>query len=88
MSHTHTRRIIMTSKNPYELRTEILQMAKDYMDQQYHMNMEFARRAFEEALEAGKVSVDTWKMYTPQVYTIEELMKKAQELYGFVSKKD
>ena len=25
----------MTHKNPFEIRTEMLQMAKDYMDQQY-----------------------------------------------------
>ena len=28
----------MTTKNPFEIRAEILQLAKDYMDQQYHMN--------------------------------------------------
>ena len=25
----------MTQKNPFEIRAEMLQMAKDYMDQQY-----------------------------------------------------
>lgn len=78
----------MSNKNPFELRTDILAMAKDYMDQQYQMNMEFARRVFDEAVDAQKVSTDSWKSYVPKMYTIEDLMKKAQELYGFVSKKD
>lgn len=77
-----------SGKTPFELRTDILQMAKDYMDQQYHMNVDFARKAFDEAVAAQKVQADAWKSYVPQMYTIEDLMKKAQELYGFVSKKD
>lgn len=78
----------MSNKNPFELRTDILAMAKDYMDRQYEINMQFAQQAFEEAVKAQKVSADSWKSYVPEAYTIEELMKKAQELYGFVSKKD
>lgn len=78
----------MSNKNPFELRTDILAMAKDYMDRQYEINMQFAQQAFEEAVKAQKVSADSWKSYVPEAYTIDELMKKAQELYGFVSKKD
>jgi hypothetical protein len=77
----------MSNKNPFELRTDILAMAKDYMDQQYQLNVQFAQRAFDEALAAQKVSADAWKKYVPEMYTIEDLMKKAQELYGFVSSK-
>ena len=78
----------MSNKNPFELRTEILQMAKDYLDQQYHINMDFARRAFEEAVQAGKVTAENYKTFVPAMYSLDELTKKAQELYGFVSKKD
>jgi hypothetical protein len=78
----------MSNKNPFELRTDILAMAKDYMDQQYQINREFAQRAFDEAVAAQKVTADTWKTYVPEMYSIEDLMKKAQDLYGFVSKKD
>jgi hypothetical protein len=77
----------MSNKNGFELRTDILAMAKDYMDKQYQLNMEFARKAFDEAVAAQKVSADAWKKYVPEIYTIEDLMKKAQELYGFVSSK-
>jgi hypothetical protein len=76
------------SKNPFELRTEILGMAKDYMDRQQEINMQFAHRAYEAAVDAGKVTAETWKEFAPAQYSIDELTKKAQELYGFVSKKD
>lgn len=77
----------MTTKNPFEIRTEILAMAKEYLDKQYQINVEFAQRAFDEAVNAGKVAADNWMQYAPKMYTIDELMKKAQELYGFVSTK-
>ena len=70
----------MSSKNPFELRTEVLSMAKDYMDKQYEMNLEMSKKMFE----AGQKAVEEF----PTMYTIEELTKKAQEMYLFVSKKD
>jgi hypothetical protein len=78
----------MSNKNPFELRTDILGMAKDYMDRQQELNMQFAHRAYEAALDAGKVTAETWKEFMPAQYSIEDLMKKATELYTFVSKKD
>jgi len=73
----------MSNKNPFEIRTEMLQLAKDYMDQQYHMNVAFA----EKALETGRKSIeDVQEMY--KMYSMEDLMEKAKEMYSFVSKKD
>jgi Tfp pilus assembly protein PilF len=73
----------MSNKNPFEIRAEMLQLAKEYMDTQYHMNIEFA----EKALEAGRKSVeDVQDMY--KMYSMEDLMEKAKEMYSFVSKKD
>ena len=77
----------MTTKNPFEIRTDILAMAKEYMDRQYEINVNFAQRAFDEAVNAGKVAADNWIEYAPKMYSIEELTKKAQELYGFVNSK-
>jgi hypothetical protein len=75
--NTHRQETIMSNKNPFEIRTEMLALAKDYMDQQYHMNVAFA----EKALEAGKKSVEevqcmpsylrrtnTMWPYTPEEY--------------------
>ncbi len=78
----------MSNKNPFEIRAEMLQMAKDYMDRQYEINLSFAQQGFQMALESGKVAHTDWKSFAPKQYAMEDLMKKAQEFYGFVSKKD
>jgi hypothetical protein len=71
------------NKNPFEIRAEMLQLAKDYMDQQYFQNIQFAERLMEQNKQTADDFKDFYKMYS-----IEELMEKAKELYGFVSKKD
>jgi hypothetical protein len=73
----------MTAKNPFEIRAEILQLAKDYMDQSYHMNLNFMQKAAEEGRKTFEEYQEAVKMYST-----EDLMKKAQEMYSFVSKKD
>lgn len=71
------------NKNPFEIRAEMLQLAKDYMDQQYHMNIQFTDRMVEQGKQSMEEVKETYKMYS-----IDELMEKAKELYSFVSKKD
>ena len=68
----------MSNKNPFEIRTEVLAMAKDYMDKQYNLNLEMAQKMNE--------AMGDYKL--PSMYTTEELMEKAKEFYSFVSKKD
>ena len=70
-------------KNPFEIRQEVLGMAKDYMDKQWEMNYMFTQQMFDQ----GKKTVeDMQEALKP--YSTEELMKKAAELYTFVSKRD
>lgn len=69
----------MTHKNPFEIRTEMLQLAKDYLDQQYHMNIQFAERMVEQGVMAAE---DIKKAYA--IYSMDELMEKAKEMYSFV----
>jgi hypothetical protein len=71
------------SKNPFEIRADMLAMAKDYMDKQYELNVSFAK----DMLAQGKQTAEEFQKAI-QPYSVEELMKKAQELYSFVSKKD
>ena len=77
----------MANKNPFETRADMLQLAKEYMDQQYHMNIQF----FENMIAEGdKQRKDVEESLTEayKMYSTEELMEKAKELYAFVSKKD
>jgi hypothetical protein len=71
------------NKNPFELRAEMLQLAKEYMDQQYHMNVQFAENMVAQGKKTVEDIQDTYKMYS-----MEDLMAKAKEMYGFVAKKD
>tara|TARA_B110000858_G_scaffold194682_1_gene249543 strand:- start:443 stop:664 length:222 start_codon:yes stop_codon:yes gene_type:complete len=73
----------MTQKNPFEIRAEMLQMAKDYMDQQYHMNIQLANDLYEQGQKTADEVKDAY-----QIYSVEDMMTKAKELYSFVSKKD
>jgi competence transcription factor ComK len=73
----------MTSKNPFEIRAEMLQLAKEYMDQQYHMNVQFAEKMMDQGKKTAEELKEMYKMYS-----MEELMEKAKEMYSFVSKKD
>jgi len=82
-THTHTGNTIMSNKNPFEIRAEMLAMAKDYMDQAWHMNVEFTRQLVEQN---KATAAEMQKALNP--YSMEELMEKAKEMYSFVSKKD
>jgi hypothetical protein len=73
----------MTQKNPFEIRAEMLQMAKDYMDQQYHMNIQLANDLYEQGQKTADEVKDAY-----QIYSVEDMMTKAKELYSIVSKKD
>ena len=72
----------MSNKNPFEIRAEMLNLAKEYMDQQYHMNIQFAERMVEQGVMAAE---DIKNAYA--IYSMDELMEKAKEMYSFVSDK-
>jgi hypothetical protein len=73
----------MANKNPFEIRADMLKLAKDYMDSQYHMNVQLMNDMYEQGNKTFEEVQDAYKMYS-----MEELMVKAKELYSFVSNKD
>ena len=73
----------MSNKNPFEIRQEVLKMAKDYMDQQWSMNLQFTQQMFEQ----GRKNAEEMQAALT-MYSTDDLMKKAQEMYAFVNKKD
>lgn len=93
----------MSAKSPFELRAELLEMARKHLEQQYHANLDLARRTWEKTLEAmtipansltrvedivkfNKGLFDAMSGQMPTPPSFEEIIKKAQELYGFVQK--
>ena len=77
----------MADKSPFEIRLEVLQMAKDYMDKQAEIQMDFAVASFTELVKFGKKSAEQWQEFAPKIYTTEDLMAKAAEFYSFVTSK-
>jgi tRNA A58 N-methylase Trm61 len=75
-------------KNPYEIRLDVLKMAKEMMDRQYEANYEAAMQSIKFMKEAGKPFTGNFDSYVPDMYKPESVMEKAQELYQFIIKKD
>jgi hypothetical protein len=73
----------MSNKNPFEIRAEMVQLAKEYMDKQQEISVQFAKDMFEQ----GRMQTEQFQQAC-QMYSVEDMMKKAQEMYSFVSKKD
>ncbi len=93
----------MTQKTPYEIRADLLKMAQEHLQQQYQDYLNFSFQAWQKYLEAFRLSEITtteqlvtfqklWSeaitKFMPPAPTFGDIIEKAQELYGFVQKKD
>lgn len=76
------------SKNPFEIRYDVLNMSKELLDRAYETNREIAMRAFDLAGQNSEQAMAAWEKYVPKMYTPEEIKKNAEMLYEFVTKKD
>jgi len=74
-----------TNKNPFEIRTDLLSMAKDYMDRQQTIAEEFAKQAYKTAIESGKANAEMLEKFKPAMYSIEDLKAVAEQMYSFVA---
>ena len=83
----------MENKNPYEIRLSLLNMAKDMLDRQNDLQMQFTYELIEQAKDACKPTEDfleeLYEMHNPKSYTYDpvDIVNKATELYAFVTKK-
>jgi len=78
----------MSSKNPFEIRFDVLAMAKELMDRQYEQAQNQFWAALDQAKDQQKDVTEVFEKYTPKMYQPQEIMDKAEELYKFVTKKD
>ena len=72
--------------NPYELRFRLLEMAIGHLKDQKQEKQEFAYQAWDLAKENGEANMELWNELQPDSYSIEDIKKKANELYEFVEK--
>ena len=78
-------------KTPYALRLEMLQMAKEMLEQNFHMQRDIAMRYWDGMIEnAQKMnsavpSKDEVMNLMPKFPTVEEIMVQAEKMNAFVS---
>ena len=72
--------------NPYELRFRLLEMAIGHLKDRKQEKQEFAYQAWDLAKENGEANMELWNELQPDSYSIEDIKKKATELYEFVEK--
>jgi len=83
---THTLRRHKMS-NPYQIRYDVLNMAKDMLDKQYDMQMEVAYKAMEMFKDNAEEALEAYKKYIPKAVTPDEIKAQADKLYEFVTDK-
>jgi hypothetical protein len=76
------------TKTPYEIRFDLLTMAKDLLDRQYEQASSMAWQTLEKAAEKNSELYKDFEKYIPKMYTPEEIMAQAEKLQAFVNKKD
>jgi len=87
--NTDTKEKNMSSgKNPFEIRFDTLAMAKEMLDKAYDTQIGIFYQNLEKIKEANKDITEYTEKYLPKMYSPTEVMKQAQELYSFVTKKD
>ena len=83
-THRHRRN---NMANPYQIRYDVLNMAKDMLDKQYDIQMELAYKAMEMYKDNAEQAMDAYKNYIPKAKTPEEIKEQADKLYEFVTDK-
>jgi RecA/RadA recombinase len=70
------------NKNGYEIRAELVAVAKDYIEKQHATNVEYANKMLE-------VSALTTQEYLNMLkpYTFESILEHANKMYEFVASK-
>ena len=78
----------MTQKNPYELRYDVLVMAKEMADKHYDTQMQLAWHAAELYKENAEKALEAWDKYIPKALSPDDIRQNAEKLYMFVMNKD
>ena len=76
------------SKNPYEIRFDLLTMAKDMLDRQYEQTTAMAWETMNKAMESNATLYKEVEKYVPKMFTPEEVIAQAEKLQSFINKKD
>ena len=67
-----------------ELRSELLETAQEYLDDQHKLKRKFGEIAFEDAVKSGRKTLADHKEFIPDIYTMLDVMNLAKQLEAFV----
>ena len=70
------------NKNGYEIRTDILAMAKDLVNEDFHMKFRGWEMSVEKDAKTGQV---VSKVDMPEFPGLEKVLETAEKMYGFVN---
>lgn len=73
--------------NPYQIRYDVLNMAKEMLDKQYDMQTELAYKAMGMYKDNAEQAMEAYQKYIPKSITPEEIKAQADKLYEFVTDK-
>lgn len=83
--HVNTQETHMS--NPYQIRYDVLNMAKEMLDKQYDMQTELAYKAMAMYKDNAEQAMEAYQKYIPKAITPEEIKAQADKLYEFVTDK-
>jgi hypothetical protein len=78
----------MSTKNPFEIRFDVLAMAKELCDKAYEQQQSVFWEMVNDARAKQADTQEIVDKYIPKMYQPSEIFEKAEELYKFVTKKD
>jgi hypothetical protein len=78
-AETETKR---AAKNGYEIRAQILELAKDYVENQYKANLEYVNRL----ADLQKITTEEYLKLT-KPYNMDTIMSHVDKMYNFVMSK-
>jgi len=77
----------MTNMNPFEIRLEILKMAKELQMDQYFAERDAANLNWENEKAKKEQNYSEELLEFPDVPSSEDILKRAKELYAFIQEK-
>lgn len=75
------------ANNPYQIRYDVLNMAKEMLDKQYDMQVDLAYKAMGMYKDNAGQAMEAYQKYIPKSITPEEIKAQADKLYEFVTDK-
>jgi len=73
--------------NPYQIRYDVLNMAKEIADKHYDMQVDLANKMLGMYKEDTEQALDAWQKYVPKALNPDEIKTQAEKLYEFVSER-